>query len=102
VIFFVASAGASAAYLTAGECFPLEIRAVAISLFYAFGSVLGAGGPALFGALIGSGERGRVFLGYLFAGALMIAAAIIAARLGVAAEGRSLEDVAPPLSAMAD
>jgi MFS family permease len=102
VIFFFASAGASAAYLTAGECFPLEIRAVAISLFYAFGSVLGAGGPALFGALIGSGERGRVFLGYLFAGALMIAAAIIAARLGVAAEGRSLEDVAPPLSAMAD
>jgi NAD(P)-dependent dehydrogenase (short-subunit alcohol dehydrogenase family) len=59
VIFFFASAGASAAYLTAGECFPLEIRAVAISLFYAFGSVLGAGGPALFGALIGSGERGR-------------------------------------------
>lgn len=99
VIFFFASAGASAAYLTAGECFPLEIRAVAISLFYAFGSLLGAGGPALFGALIGSGERGRVFLGYLLAGALMIAASLVALRLGVAAEGRSLEEVAPPLSA---
>ena len=98
VIFFFASAGASAAYLTAGEAFPLEIRAVAISLFYAFGSLLGAGGPALFGALIGSGERVRVLFGYLLAGALMIAAALVALRLGFAAERRPLEEVAPPLS----
>jgi MFS family permease len=98
LIFFFASAGASAAYLTAGEAFPLEIRAVAISLFYAFGSLLGAGGPALFGALVGSGERLRVFWGYLFAGALMAAASAVELRLGIAAERRSLEDIAPPLS----
>jgi MFS family permease len=98
VIFFFASAGASAAYLTAGECFPLEIRAVSISLFYAFGSLLGAGGPALFGALIGSGDRTHVLWGYLLGGVLMIAAAAVTMGLGVAAERKPLEEVAPPLS----
>jgi len=99
VIFFFASAGASAAYLTIGESFPLEIRAVTISLFYAFGTLVGgAGGPALFGALIDSGEPHRVMWGYLLGGGLMILAAVTARALGVDAERRSLEDVAPPLS----
>jgi MFS family permease len=99
VIFFFASAGASAAYLTVGESFPLETRAVTISLFYAFGTLLGGvGGPALFGALIDTGERGQIFLGYLFGGGLMILAAIVELFLGVAAERKPLEEIAPPLS----
>ena len=98
VIFFFASAGASSAYLTAGEAFPLEIRAAAISLFYAFGSLLGAGGPVLFGALIGGGRRGDLLWGYLLAAGLMLLAAAVAARFAVAAEGKPLEQVAPPLS----
>lgn len=99
VIFFFASAGASAAYLTVGESFPLETRAVTISLFYAFGTLLGGvGGPALFGALIDTGERGQIFLGYLFGGGLMILAAIVEQFLGVAAERKPLEEIAPPLS----
>ena len=103
VIFFFASAGASAAYLTIGESFPLEIRAVTISLFYAFGTLVGgAGGPALFGVLIDSGEPHRVMWGYLLGGGLMLFAAVTARVLGVAAERRSLEDVAPPLSRVAD
>ncbi|MDP3173602.1 MAG: MFS transporter [Phenylobacterium sp.] len=103
VIFFFASAGASAAYLTVGECFPLETRAVTISLFYAFGTLLGGvGGPALFGALIDTGERGQIFLGYLLGGGLMVAASIVTLFLGVDAERRPLEDVAPPLSLAPD
>jgi MFS family permease len=99
VIFFFASAGASAAYLTIGESFPLEIRAVTISLFYAFGTLVGGvGGPALFGALIDTGEPGRVMLGYLLGGGLMLAAGVLARLFAVAAERRPLEDVAPPLS----
>jgi MFS family permease len=99
VIFFFASAGASAAYLTVGECFPLETRAMVIALFYAFGTGLGGmGGPALFGVLIESGSRERIFLGYLLGGALMLLAALVEARLGVPAERRPLEDIAPPLS----
>jgi len=103
VIFFFASAGASAAYLTIGESFPLEIRAVTISLFYAFGTLVGGvGGPALFGALIDTGEPGRVMLGYLLGGALMLAAGALAWRFAVAAERRPLEEVAPPLSKVFD
>ncbi|MDB5434469.1 MAG: major facilitator family transporter [Phenylobacterium sp.] len=99
VIFFFASAGASAAYLTVGELFPLEIRAVTISLFYAFGTLLGGvAGPAVFGALIETGERGQIFNGYLLGGGLMLLAALVELALGVSAERRSLEDVAPPLS----
>jgi MFS family permease len=102
VIFFFASAAASAAYLTASEIFPLEMRAMAIALFYAVGTAVGGiAGPAVFGGLIGTGSRGELFAGYLFAGGLMLVAAFIAARFGVAAEGRSLEEIAPPLSVTA-
>lgn len=99
VIFFFASAGASAAYLTVGECFPLETRAITISLFYAFGTLLGGvGGPALFGALIDTGERSQILWGYLLGGGLMILGAFVAVTLGVKAERKPLEEVAPPLS----
>ena len=103
VIFFFASAGASAAYLTIGESFPLETRAVTISLFYAFGTLLGGvGGPALFGALIESGERHQIFWGYLLGGGLMLLASVVELFLGVAAERKPLEEVAPPLSIIDD
>jgi len=99
-IFFFASAAASSAYLTVGETFPLEVRAVAISIFYAFGTAVGGiAGPAVFGALIQTGSRSELLLGYLLGGALMVAAAAVAFWLGVDAERRSLEEVAPPLSA---
>ena len=101
IIFFVASAAASAAYLTVGESFPLEVRAIAIALFYAFGTgVGGVVGPALFGALIDTGSRGSILWGYLLGGALMVGAGGVAALLAVPAERRALEDVAPPLSAV--
>ena len=101
VIFFVASAAASSAYLTVGECFPLEMRAIAIALFYAFGTgVGGVAGPVLFGALIDTGERMSILWGYLFGGGLMVGAAVVAAFLAVPAERRALEDVAPPLSSV--
>jgi MFS family permease len=100
-IFFVASAAASSAYLTVGESFPLEVRAIAIALFYAFGTgVGGVAGPALFGALIDTGSRVSIFYGYLLGGALMVIAAVVAGFLAANAERRSLEDVAPPLSAV--
>jgi MFS family permease len=99
VIFFFASAAASAAYLTVGELFPLEVRAITISLFYAFGTLLGGvGGPALFGALIETGERGQIFSGYLLGGGLMLLAAVAQLILGVSAERRPLESVTRPLS----
>jgi MFS family permease len=99
VIFFVASAAASSAYLTVGESFPLEMRAVAIALFYAFGTAVGGvAGPVVFGALIQTGGRENILFGYLLGGGLMVAAAVVEARLGLSAERRSLEDIAPPLS----
>jgi MFS family permease len=99
VIFFFASAAASAAYLTVGELFPLETRAVTISLFYAFGTLLGGvAGPALFGALIDTGERSEILKGYLLGGGLMLVAALVQLVLGVSAERRPLEAVTPPLS----
>ncbi len=97
--FFFASAAASSAYLTVSELFPVEIRAQAIAFFYAVGT--GAGGivaPAVFGWLIGTGERAEVFLGYAVGAGLMLAAAAVALRLGVPAERRSLEQIAAPLS----
>jgi MFS family permease len=101
LIFFFASPAASAAYLTVSETFPIEIRALAIAIFYAIGTGLGgAAAPIVFGLLIQSGSRGNVFWGYAFGAALMIAAAIIAARWAVRAERRPLEDVAKPLSAV--
>jgi MFS family permease len=99
VIFFFASAAASAAYLTVGELFPLETRAICISLFYAFGTLLGGvAGPVVFGALIDTGERGQILVGYLLGGGLMLLAAAAELILGVKAEGLPLETVAPPLS----
>lgn len=99
IVFFFASAAASAAYLTVGECFPLEIRALTIALFYAFGTLLGGvGGPWLFGVLIESGNRGDIVAGYLLGVGTMIVAALVTLKLGVAAECRPLEEVAPPLS----
>src|SRR6476646_5127821 len=96
VIFFFASPAASAAYLTVSETFPLEVRALAIALFYAIGTGIGGvAGPALFGALIDTGSRGTVFAGYLLGAGLMVAAAVIAWRYCVAAERRALESVAP-------
>jgi MFS family permease len=98
-IFFFASAGASAAYLTVGESFPLEARALTIALFYAFGTGIGGiAGPVFFGALIDSGARSEIFWGYALGGGLMVFAAITESVLGVAAERKSLEDVAAPLS----
>lgn len=100
VVFFFASAAASSAYLTVSETFPLEVRALAIAFFYAIGTGIGGiSGPLLFGWLIGSQEREQVFLGYLIGAALMVGAAVIQAIWGVAAERRSLESVARPLSA---
>jgi MFS family permease len=99
VIFFFASPAASAAYLTVSETFPLEVRALAIALFYAVGTGIGGvAGPALFGALIDTGSRGSVFAGYLLGSGLMIAAAVIAWRYAIAAERRALESVARPLA----
>jgi MFS family permease len=99
VIFFFASAAASAAYLTASETFPLEIRALAIAVFYAVGTgVGGVVGPILFGALIDTGSRTSLFGGYLLGAALMIAAAAVMWRWGVAAERKPLETVARPLA----
>jgi MFS family permease len=99
VIFFFASAAASSAYLTVAETFPLEIRALAIAVFYAFGTGLGGIiGPTLFGELIDSHDRGNVFIGYLIGCALMLIAASVQAIWGVASERKSLEEVARPLS----
>ncbi len=99
-IFFVASAAASSAYLTVSETFPLEVRALAIAFFYAFGTGIGGvAGPWLFGALIDTGSRWSVFAGYLFGAALMLMAALVAARFGVAAERKPLESVSRPLAA---
>ncbi len=99
VIFFFASAAASSAYLTVSEVFPLEIRALAIALFYAIGTFLGGViAPSLFGWLIESGARIYIVWGYLFAAALMLGAALVELAIGVAAERRPLESIAAPLS----
>lgn len=92
-VFFVASAAASSAYLTVSELFPMEIRAMAIAVFYAFATLVGAGAPTLFGWIVDTGEPRNLVLGYSLAAVLMIGAAIVARFLGVAAEGRSLEDL---------
>ena len=99
IIFFVASAAASSAYLTVSEIFPLEIRAFAIAIFYAFGTLAGGvGAPILFGWIIGTGSKAALLVGYLVGAALMIIGAIVEAWLGVDAERKSLEQVATPLS----
>jgi len=99
IIFFIASAAASSAYLTVSEIFPLEIRALAIAIFYAVGTLAGGvGAPILFGWIIGTGSSTALFAGYLVAAVLMIFGAIVEAWIGVPAERRSLEHVAAPLS----
>jgi MFS family permease len=101
VVFFFASAAASSAYLTVSETFPIEIRALAIAIFYAAGTAFGGvAAPYLFGLLIGTGSREAVLVGYLIGAGLMLAAGIVEAIWGVAAERKPLESVARPLSAL--
>ncbi|HTT89128.1 MAG TPA: MFS transporter [Acidimicrobiales bacterium] len=100
VIFFLASAGASSAYLTVSEIFPMETRALAIAFFYAIGTGLGGIiGPVLFGQLVATKRPGDMAIGYLIGGCLMAAAGLVEVFLGVDAEQQSLEDIAAPLSA---
>ncbi|HEX5128451.1 MAG TPA: MFS transporter [Usitatibacter sp.] len=99
VVFFFASAAASSAYLTVGECFPLEVRALSIAFFYAFGTAIGGVmAPWLFGVLVGTGEPAAVAAGYALGAVLMLIAAGVAYWLGVDAECKPLEEVARPLS----
>lgn len=101
VIFFFASAGASSAYLTVSEVFPLETRALAIALFYSVSTAAGGAlAPLLFGALIQSGKPLNVFYGDLFGASLMVIAGIIAVFFAVDAERKSLESIARPLSSV--
>jgi len=101
LIFFFASTAASSAYLTASEIFPIESRALAIALFFAAGTAIGGSlSPLLFGWLIESGKPAAVAVGYTIAAALLVIAAWTEWRLGVDAEGRSLESIAHPLSRM--
>jgi MFS family permease len=103
IIFFFASAAASAAYLTVSETFPIEIRALAIAIFYAAGTGIGGvAAPYLFGLLIGTGSREAVLVGYLIGAGLMLFAAVVAAIFGVAAERKPLESVARPLSSVSE
>jgi MFS family permease len=98
LVFFIASSAASAAYLTVSEIFPLEIRAFAIAIFYALGTLIGGvGAPILFGFLIKSGSRPAVAAGYALGALLMIAAAVCEHLIGVEAAGKSLESVSKPL-----
>jgi MFS family permease len=100
VVFFLASAGSSAAYLTVSEVFPLEIRALSIALFYAVGTGLGGIiGPLLFGNLVGTGRLGAVAVGYYVGAAVMAVGGVLELAIGVEAAGKSLEDLAAPLSA---
>jgi len=104
IVFFLASAGASAAYLTASEVFPMETRALCIAFFYAIGTAAGGiSGPLLFGWLVdrgaSSGDITAIAVGYFIGAALMIGGGIVQAFLGVDAEGKSLESIAQPLTA---
>lgn len=100
ITFFLASSGASAAYLTVSEIFPMETRALAIAFFYALGTAAGGiAGPLLFGSLIETGERIPVAIGFLIAAAVMSLGGVAELVFGVRAEGQELEDLATPLSA---
>ncbi|WP_375231963.1 MFS transporter [Streptomyces sp. NWU339] len=101
-VLFFASAGASSAYLTVSEVFPMETRAMAIAFFYAIGTAAGGiTGPLIFAGLTGSGKVGDAVLAFQIGAGLMCAAGIVAVFLAVNAERRSLEDIAAPLSAAA-
>ncbi len=97
--FFFASAGASAAYLTVSEIFPLELRSQVISYVFSIGQLVGAVAPALYGAMVGDGtDRGPLFWGYVLGAAVMMFGGVIAGVFGISAAGKSLEDIADPLS----
>jgi MFS family permease len=101
IIFFFASAGASAAYLTVSETWPIEIRSEAIAVFFAIGCIAGALGPAFYGALIGDGSsRTGLFIGYLVGAAIMMLGGLVEIVCGINAEGKSLEAVTKPLTAV--
>ena len=100
VAFFFASAAASAGYLTVSEIFPVEMRGLAIALFFALGTTVAAGAPAVFGYLVESGRPALLALGYGSAGGVMLLAAAVEWWLGVDAERRSLEEVTTPLTAL--
>ena len=98
--FFIASAGASSAYLTVSEIFPMETRALAIAFFYAVGTAAGGiTGPLLFGHLIGSGDPGTLAVGFYIGAAVMTVGGVAELLFGVKAEGESLENIAKPLTA---
>jgi MFS family permease len=100
VVFFLASAGASAAYLTASEIFPMETRALAIAFFFAIGTAVGGiTGPLLFGKLIATGAKGQVAIGFFIGAAVMAIGGVAELFFGVKAAGKQLEDIAEPLSA---
>ena len=100
VVFFFASAGASSAYLTVSEVFPMETRALAIAFFYSIGTAAGGiVGPLLFAKLVATKSASQVALGFALGAVLMIAAGVVEVFLGVRAEGRSLEEIATPLTA---
>jgi MFS family permease len=104
IVFFFASAGASSAYLTVSEIFPLETRALCIAFFYGVGTAAGGiAGPLLFGALIqnasSSGDITKIAVGYFIGAALMVAGGVVEAIFGVSAERQALENIAMPLTA---
>jgi MFS family permease len=104
IVFFFASAGASAAYLTASEVFPLETRALCIAFFYSIGTAIGGiTGPLLFGKLLDNASADKditaIAVGYFIGAALMVLGGVVEAFLGVRAEGQSLENIAKPLTA---
>jgi len=101
VMFFFASSAVSAAYLTASEIFPMELRAMALGLFYAISNAIGGvTGPLIYGRLIDTGDPWILFIGYLGAAGFVLVAALVELFLGVNAEQQSLEDVAAPLTAI--
>jgi MFS family permease len=102
LIFYVASSAASAAYLTVSEIFPLEIRAFAIAIFYALGTLIGGvGAPILFGFLIQTNSRWAVAGGYALGAILMLSGALCEHLIGVEAAGKSLESISKPLQSAA-
>jgi MFS family permease len=100
VVFFFASAGVSAAYLTVSEIFPMETRALCISVFYAVGTGIGGiTGPLLFSALITTGKYSQAALALIIGAVMMIIGGVVEVMFGIKAEGRGLEDIAKPLTA---
>jgi len=99
ISFFFASAGASSAYLTVSEIFPLEVRGQAISYFFCIAQGAGALAPVIYGALMGDfSSRGPLTVGFFIGAVVMIIGGVVALAIGINAEGQSLEDVADPLS----